>query len=178
MVSLGRVFMIKYWYVLRSKPNREEFLEGQLLSRNIEVYYPRLCVKPVNPRCRKHKPYFPGYVFIHIDLDSNPLSSLERIIGAANVVTFGGEPSTVPDVIITGIRTKVDTLNLLGEEAGNLPAGSVVKIDKGPFEGYEGIVDARIPWKERVRVLLKFLQNRKLPVELPMDYVELKKKSS
>lgn len=164
------------WYVMRSKPNREEFLEEQLLSRNFEVYYPRIQVKPVNPRSRKHKPYFPGYLFVHTDLDTVGFTNLERIAGAANLVSFGGEPSSVPDGILHAIHIKVDEINAHGGvHPVQIPAGAVVKIEKGPFEGYEGIVDARIPGKERVRILLKFLQNRRLPVELPVDFVSVKK---
>jgi transcriptional antiterminator RfaH len=165
-----------YWYVLRSKPNREEFLEGQLLSRNYEVFYPRLRVKPVNPRSRKQKPYFPGYLFLHTDLDSSSVSSLERIPGVTNLVSFGGEPSNVPDWVIHEIRMKVDELNAhSGDVKTKFPAGALVKIDHGPFAGYEGIVDERIPGRERVRILLKMLQDRNIPVDLPITDVSLKK---
>jgi len=165
------------WYVLRSKPNREEFLEGQLLSRNVEVYFPRLRANPVNPRARKFKPYFPGYLFIRIDLEKNLASNLERIPGVANLVNFGGETPDIPDHLLNAIRVKVDEINAAGgRKKAPLQAGTLVKIEKGPFEGYEGIVDERIPGKERVRVLLNFLQNRKLAVELPADHVNAKRK--
>ncbi|HQM55596.1 MAG TPA: transcription termination/antitermination NusG family protein, partial [Anaerolineaceae bacterium] len=85
------------WYVMRSKPNREEFLARELESRNVEYYYPRLRVNPVNPRARRFKPYFPGYLFIHLDLEQVNVLSLEHVPGAANLVSFGGEFSHVPD---------------------------------------------------------------------------------
>jgi len=169
--------MAIHWYVMRSKPNREEFLEGQLISRNFEVYYPRVTVKPVNPRSRKHKPYFPGYLFVHTDLEAVGITNLERIAGAANIVNFGGEVPSVPEAVVHTVRAKVDELNAHGGQLPvSLPTGSVVKVEKGPFEGYEGIVDARIPGKERVRILLQFLQNRRLPVELPVNFVSVKPK--
>jgi transcriptional antiterminator RfaH len=165
------------WYVMRSKPNREEFLEGQLISRDVEVYYPRIRVKPVNPRSRKHKPYFPGYLFLRIDLEHNSVTNLERIPGVVRLVSFGGEVSTVPNAIVQAIRVKVDEINSSGgQKSPGLSAGTVVKIEHGPFEGYEGIVDARVPGKERVRVLLKMLQDRKIPVELPVEDVVVSKK--
>jgi len=169
--------MTKNWYVMRSKPNREDFLEDQLLARNFEVFYPRVHVKPVNPRSRKHKPYFPGYLFVHTDLEDVGVSNLERVAGAANIVSFGGEVPIVPDVVVHAIRAKLDELNAHGGvQPVSLPTGAVVKVEKGPFEGYEGIVDARIPGRERVRILLRFLQNRRLPVELPVDFVSVKRK--
>lgn len=164
--------MALFWYVARSKPNREEFLEGQLLSRDVEVYFPRIRVKPVNPRARKHKPYFPGYLFLRVDLTKNSTTNLERIPGMVRLVSFGGEVSTVPEPIINAIRVKVEEINAAGgQKRMGIQPGTTVKIEKGPFEGYEGVIDARIPGKERVRVLLKMLQNRKVPVELPVENV-------
>lgn len=166
------------WYVMRSKPNREEFLEGQLISRDVEVFYPRIRVKPVNPRSRKHKPYFPGYLFLRIDLEKNSITNLERIPGVVRLVSFGGEASRVPEAIIHGIRLKVDEINASGGlKSPGLNAGTLVKIEKGPFAGYEGIIDSQIPGKERVRVLLRMLQDRKVPVELSAEDVIIKKKS-
>jgi len=164
--------MALFWYVVRSKPNREEFLEGQLLSRDIDVFFPLIRVKPVNPRARKHKPYFPGYLFLRIDLEKNSVTNLERIPGVVRLVSFGGELSTVPEPIINAIKMKVDEINASGgQKSPGIKPGTMVKIQKGPFEGYEGIIDARIPGKERVRVLLKMLQNRKVPVEIPFESV-------
>ena len=166
-----------YWYVVRSKPNREEFLEGQLISRDVEVYFPRIRVNPVNPRARKHKPYFPGYLFLRIDLEKNSVTNLERIPGVVRLVSFGGEVSVVPDAIVHAIRVKVDEINATGgQKPPGIKPGTTVKIEKGPFEGYEGIIDSRVPGKERVRVLLKMLENRKVPVELPVADVRAKNK--
>jgi len=167
--------MTPNWYVLRSKPNREEFLEGQLFARGIETYYPRLKAHPVNPRARKFKPYFPGYIFVRVDLEKTLASNLERIPGTANLVTFGGETPVIPGYLMDAIRFKVDKVNATGDLSELvIKPGATVRIERGPFEGYEGIVDVRIPGKERVRILLNFLQNRKLAVELPANYVEIK----
>ena len=51
-------------------------------------------------------------------------------------------------------------------------------IHSGPFAGYVAIFDANLPGSERVRVLLKFLQNRQLLLELPAAYVRSKKNSA
>ena len=61
--------MSMLWYVMRSKPNKESLLWEQLSLQNIECYYPRLRVKPANPRARKLRAYFPGYLFVHVDLE-------------------------------------------------------------------------------------------------------------
>lgn len=164
------------WYVIRSKPNKEMFLVGQLESRDVEVFYPKLHVKPVNPRSRKIRPYFPGYLFIHVDMEKNASVIFERIPGVMHLVHVGGEVARVPEAVVLGIKARVDEIKTAGGEIlETLKPGDRVKIDRGPFEGYEGILDVRISGTERVRVLLQMLQKRQLPVELPAAYVEKKK---
>lgn len=155
------------WYVIRSKPNKEEFLAGQLSAYGIKVFYPKLRVKTVNPRARKVKPYFPSYLFVHVDLQSVGISTLHWMPGAVNLVSFDGEPALVPDVLVSAIERQVDHINSTQENLlRGLKPGDAVVIHDGPFAGYEAIFDGKIPGRERVRVLLTFLQKRHLPLEL------------
>jgi transcriptional antiterminator RfaH len=64
------------WFVLHSKPHKEELLAEQLELPRIETFYPRIRVQVVNPRARKVRPYFPRHVFMHVDLDKMGLSAL------------------------------------------------------------------------------------------------------
>jgi transcription antitermination factor NusG len=161
------------WYVLHSKPRKEELLYGQLTHRNIESYYPRIRVQPVNPRAAKVRAYFPGYVFIHVNLAETGLSILQWLPGATGLVSFGSEPASVPDGLIVAIRNKIDRLNSLGGELfDGLKPGDNVQITEGPFTGYEAIFDSRLSGTERVRVLLKFVQGRQFPVELPVAQMQ------
>ena len=160
------------WYALHSKPRKEEMLYGQLILREIETFYPRIRVKTVNPRAAKVRAYFPGYVFIYADLTAIGLSSIQWLPGAIGLVTFGGEPAYVSESLIMAIRQKVDYINRLGGELfDGLKQGDKVKITAGPMAGYEAIFDACLPGAERVRVLLKHLQDRQFPVELPSAYL-------
>ena len=155
------------WYVIRSKPNKEEFLAGQLTAYGIKVFNPRLRVKTVNPRARKVKPYFPSYLFVNVDLEVVSASTLHWMPGAVNLISFDGEPAHVPDLLISAIERQVDHINTTQENLlKGLKPGDPVIIHDGPFAGYEAIFDGRISGRERVRVLLTFLQKRHLPLEL------------
>ena len=155
------------WYVIRSKPNKEEFLAGQLRAHGLEIYFPALHVKPVNPRSRKIRPYFPNYLFVHVDLDIINVSDLQWMPGASRLVSFDGEPASVPDLLIDILKKQVDQHNKdLQGQAENFQAGDNVAIQGGPFEGYEAVFDASISGEDRVRVLLNLLQGRKMPVEI------------
>jgi transcriptional antiterminator RfaH len=165
------------WYVLRSKPNKEELLWEQLSIRKVEAFYPRLRVQPVNPRSRKIKAYFPGYVFVHVDLEETGLSTLQWMPGATGFVSFDSQPSIVPDALIAAVKKKVDAINVAGGELFHgLKQGDLVEIQSGPFAGYEAIFDARLPGSERVRVLLKMLQGRAAKMEIPAGLLERKTK--
>jgi transcription antitermination factor NusG len=159
--------MADAWYVVRSKPNKEEFLAGQLSAYGIKVFYPRIRVKTVNPRARKLKAYFPSYLFVYVDLETVSTSTLHWMPGAVNLVSFDGVPAPVPETLITAVERQVEDINasqknmLLG-----LKPGDIVSIHDGPFAGYEAIFDGQISGRERVRVLLSFLQKRQIPVEL------------
>jgi len=54
----------------------------------------------------------------------------------------------------------------------NLHSGDRIRIQYGPFLGYEAIFDTRVSGTERVRVLLKLLNDRLVLVELDADTVE------
>ncbi len=156
------------WYAIRSKPNKEEFLAGQFDAHGITVYYPKLRVTPVNPRARKTRPYFPGYLFVQVDLETVKTSSLQWMPGAMSIVSFGGEPAVVPDNLIVSIKKHVEEMNASNRPgSSNLKPGDRVIVQSGPFAGYEAIFDGRISGKERVRVLLKLLQQgRRISLDL------------
>lgn len=166
------------WYVIRSKPNKEEFLAGQLSAYGIKVFYPKIRVKTVNPRARKVKAYFPSYLFVNVDLETVSISTLHWMPGAVNLVSFDGQPAPVPDILISAIERQVEQINLSQQNRLlGLKPGDPVIIHDGPFAGYEAIFDGQIPGRERVRVLLTFLQKRQLPVELGKDQISRPKRS-
>ena len=155
------------WYVVRSKANKEDFLARQLVSYGIKTFYPCINVKPVNPRARKVRAFFPGYLFVYVDLEKISASTLHWMPGAINLVSFDGKPAYVPDVLISAIEQQVNQINISSKNILlGLTPGDVVSIQDGPFAGYEAIFDGQISGRERVRVLLTYLQNRQLPVEL------------
>jgi transcription elongation factor/antiterminator RfaH len=155
------------WYAMRSKPNKESFLAGQLEAHNVEVFFPCLRVTPVNPRSRKLRPYFPNYLFVHVDLAAVNASDLHWMPGASGLVSFGSEPAVVPDHLISTIKKHVDYLNASARDfTKDLRPGEEVEIQYGSFAGYKAIFDTTLSGQDRVRVLLNLLQARQVPVEL------------
>lgn len=164
------------WYAFRSKPNKEVFVYEQLLAHRIEAFLPLLRVHTVNPRARKWRPYFPGYLFLRADLAQTGFSLLSWMPGGLGIVHFAGEAIPVTEGLIGAIRSRVDEINRAGgEQLQKLKQGDLVTINSGPFTGHEAIFDVSISGNERVRVLLKLLYGKYLPVELATGFIQKKK---
>ena len=165
--------MTSRWYALRSKPHKEGIVWQQAQVRGFETFYPRLRVHPVNPRARKIKPYFPGYLFVQADLEVVGLSTFQYMPYTMGLVCFGGEPAHVPEALINAIRRRVGEITEAGGELfDGLKHGDLVWIRDGPMAGYEAIFNARLRGSERVRVLLKMLNDRYMPLEINVALIE------
>jgi transcription antitermination factor NusG len=160
------------WYVARSKPRNEELLWMQFSLRKLESYYPCINMATVNPRARKMQPYFPGYLFVHVDLELIGRSFLDYIPGGIGLVSFGNEPAFVPEDLINAIKKQIEQLRMISEEHPiSFCKGDRVAINQGVFTGYEGIFDIQLSGNDRIRVLLSLLGDRLFPVEMPVNFI-------
>jgi transcription antitermination factor NusG len=170
--------MSNSWYALRSKPQKEDIVYRQLLSNGIETYYPTLRVKPINPRSKKIKPYFPGYMFIRADIDELGITTFQWMPHTIGLVSFGNEPAIVPENLIVEIKKRVEEVSRIGEMKNKgYIRGEIVEIHNGPFTGYEAIFDTDLSGSERVRVLLKLL-NDKRQIILELNQSQVARKSN
>lgn len=153
--------MSAYWYALNSKPNHEEALSQYLRSLNIDVFYPCLRVKPVNPRSRKIRPYFPGYIFAKFDLEEVGASIIQYSPYIKKIVSYGNDPIPVVETLIEAIRHKIEEINKSGQfSVSEILPGTRVKIQNGLFDGHEAIFNLKISGRDRVRVLITVLNNQ------------------
>lgn len=164
---------MNHWYVMHSKPRKEPLLRERLRIQRIEVYLPSIRVKPVNPRARKEQPFFPGYLFVQVDLEQISPSELRRIPGATGLLCFGGEPATVGDSLIRTIQKQIeDITEAHTQPASRFKAGDWVVINEGPFVNYKAMFDCRLSGQDRVRVLLELLQGQKMRLELSAQQLQ------
>lgn len=74
------------------------------------------------------------------------------------MVGYGEKPIPIPDHVVTEIRRRVDKAQ--GKDPmglGQFQQGDRVRITAGPFEGFEGMFDARLGGQTRSRILLEFV---------------------
>jgi transcriptional antiterminator RfaH len=111
-------------------------------------------------------------------LDLVNVSDLRWMPGASGLVSFDGEPASVPDLLIATVKRHVDYYNAsLHDELTDFRQGDMVLIQDGPFAGYEAVFDTHISGQDRVRVLLSLLQKRQLPVEIQSRQIRRVKRS-
>ncbi len=161
------------WYVLRSKPHKESVLHRYAKQHGHTVFYPTIPYKPVNYRASRIRAYFPGYMFIRANLEGLGVSTFSWMPFSTGLVHVGGEAAPVPDTTVRALAARVaEVWEAGGLHVEGLKPGERVLIRQGMFEGYEGIFDVKLPGSERVRVLLRMLNNRFVPVEVDVALVE------
>ena len=161
------------WYVMQSKPRKEAFLRERLRIQRIDAYLPSIRVKPVNPRARKELPFFPGYLFVNVDLEEISASELRRMPGATGIVCYGGEPASIGDALIRAIQEQIDDITESNTQSVNrFASGDWVVIKDGPFVNYKAMFDCRLSGQDRVRVLLELLQGQKIRLELSAQQLQ------
>jgi len=166
------------WYVMHSKPQKEQWLYKQLnaLDLDIDVYYPCLNSKRQKLHSYTVKPYFPRYLFVNVDLNLTGISMLQWIPGSLGLVSFGGEPACVPEALLQRIRHRVDEINRAANDMlSGLKPGDEVVIRSGPFAGYDAIFCNRLRDSERVQVLLKVLQDQRMKIDLQVSQIRVTK---
>ena len=86
---------MKVWRVLYTNPNAEYHVLNALRQEQIETYFPE--IDTLNARGEKKKaPFFPNYVFAHLELENVQISKLRWTPGLRYILSFGGKPAVVP----------------------------------------------------------------------------------
>ena len=148
-----------HWYTLHTKPHKEPQVASFLRAREIDVYLPLVKVNPSNARAVRERSYFPCYLFARGEADAVAESEMQWTPGLRRVVEFNGQPGIVSDNFIIALKQRLHQI----QEAGGLQfdglhRGDLVKIVSGPFAGYEAIFDSRLASAERVRILIRLIQ--------------------
>jgi len=165
--------MSKRWYVLRSKPRKERTLAHYAQSENHDVFFPTIPRKPVNRRASRVRPLFPGYMFVHTDLDRVGESTFHWMPLSQGLVHIGGEPAPVAEGIIRALRKQVHQIQEAGGlHKGGLKHGDLILVKDGVFQGYEGIFDVHLSDGERARILLRMIRDRYVLVNVDTRFVE------
>ena len=149
--------MMNLWYVIQTKPKKEEVAQSYLSTKGVEIFNPLMeSFLARNGRVNKElKPLFPGYIFGKFDLEQNyPLVRWGR--GVKKILGFGGYPISVSEEVIEIIKGRTDSNGVVREKY-HFEANDVIRIKSGPLKDLLGIFERWVSDTERVRVLLNLI---------------------
>ncbi len=167
----------KKWYVLRAISGKEakvkEYIETDVKLRGLtdkvtQVLIPTEKVVQVRngKRIVKEKPYLSGYVLVEAELVGDIAYLLRN---TPNVLGFLGgmdEPTPIRQAEINRILGTVDELQETSDESLlEFAIGEVVKVNTGPFSGFNGVIEEINTEKKRLKVMVKIF-GRSTPVDL------------
>lgn len=161
----------KAWYLIYAKPNQEVVAQQQLERQGYATYLPMIVnAKRRNGRRRYvTEPFFPRYLFIHLDQTSDNWAPIRSTIGVSNIVRFGMQPVSVNDDVIEFIKHRENPEGL-HEVQGGLNKGDNVRVLDGPMMGLEGVFVAKTS-EQRVMLLLELMGNT-TRVQIDVDAIE------
>ena len=145
------------WYVIQTKPKKEEEASSYLSNKGVEILAPLIeAFTARNGRINKEvKPLFPGYVFGNFDIEQNyPLVRWAR--GVKKVLGFGEYPTAISEEVVNIIKARTD-YNGIVRMIKHFEPNDVVRVTSGPLKDLLGIFERWVSDRERVRVLLNLI---------------------
>jgi len=163
---------MKAWYLIHSKPRQEVSAREQLQRQGYETYLP---IIPVRRKKRgrtvsENGPMFPRYLFIHLSDKTDDWGPIRSTIGVANLVRFAHSPARVPDNLIAALKQREDSAGVQIQVKTGFEPGDKVRIEEGPFEGYEAIFQAHTS-NDRIILLLQIAE-KQISLKLDESLVE------
>jgi transcriptional antiterminator RfaH len=145
------------WYAVQSQPRREQLALLHLARQGFEAFCPMVSrVGKVGRAPRPAQtPFFPGYLFVRLDLEQQRWRSINGTIGVMRLVAFGsgGRPAPLPEGFVERLQ-ELDRGGAL--PADELKAGDRVRVIGGPLDDVCGVLEAS-SGQERVTILLTLL---------------------
>lgn len=139
------------WYVLQTKPRKEEFVVGQLASREAEVFFPRLI--EAAGRLERVQPMFPSYLFVKLDVEQLG-KGVRYTPGVKDFLRCDGEPEPLSAEIVEGLRDRTGPTGVYRRPVIPFERGARLRIGEGPLRGMDVIFEQELSGPERVAVLL------------------------
>ena len=167
----------KKWYVLRAISGKEvkvkEYIETEMRLRGLtdkvsQVLIPTENVVQVRngKRVVREKSYLPGYVLVEAELVGDIAFMLRH---TPNVLGFLGgmdNPTPIRQAEVNRILGRETELQEGPEEAAlEFTLGEVVKVNTGPFSGFNGVIEEINAERKRLKVMVKIF-GRSTPVDL------------
>lgn len=160
------------WYVLKTKPRKEDDVSTLLARANFEVFNPKIrdtfyrgatggfCTKPL----------FPSYLFLHVNFDiAENIHMIKYTRGVSKILCAENKPVAVHDDLVETLKKRTNGTGIIEQIA--LKSGDSIRVRKGMLKDLEGILMKPSSDNERIIVLLK-LVNYEMKAHLHWTEIE------
>ena len=156
----------KKWCVLAVKPQKERFVEQQLVHSGFCIAVPRYVkyIRHARSVKRVRAPLFPGYIFIELDRDTSSWREVNWVSGAIGLILADGKPSALAIDFVDSFIANMDGDGVV-KFAQTLEIGDRVQAIGGPFDRMKGRL-IEMSDQDRVTVLFDSI-DRKIETALP-----------
>ena len=150
------------WYLVYCKARQEDVAARGLEEQGYAVYLPKLRQRR---RLRGRlaevtRALFPRYLFVAPGRPGQSIAPVDSTPGVQKLVRFGALYLPVGEEVVNALKGREDLETGCHHLGGpELRPGARVRIDTGPFAGFEGIFEARAG-QDRVVILLDLLGQR------------------
>ncbi|MDX8401380.1 MAG: transcription termination/antitermination NusG family protein [Mariprofundaceae bacterium] len=165
--------MSRQWFAVRCKPRREFEALAAFVQQGFEAWLPQelKMVRHARRMEKKPRPFFPGYLVLHLAPAERRWTTIRSTRGAVGAVRFGDLYPPVPDDVVAALRAMEDAQGYIRPPDDPDPEcpfapGERVRIREGAMAGIEGVFLAR-DGEQRAMVLLAMLQ-RQVKAKLPL----------
>lgn len=148
------------WYIVQTRPQRQALAEWHLQNQGFRTFLPKVSrAKRVGRRqISASAPWFPGYLFVHLDLERQRWRSVGGTIGVVRLIGTGGRddlPSQLPLGLIERFQKLASMELQFGEK---LARSDRARVMGGPFDQLCGKLET-VGDRERVTILLNILSS-------------------
>lgn len=174
------------WYVLRAISGKEakvkEVLDAAIRNTDLgdfvfQVLIPTEKVVAVKngKKVIKEKNLYSGYVFVEADLTGEVIHELTNTTNVIDFLKGRGKEAKPEPLRESEVMRMLGTADEINEnadgEVNDYMVGETVKVNDGPFKGFNGEIEEVYPEKKKLRVMVKIF-GRKTPLELDNSQVE------
>lgn len=174
--------MARGWYVIHTRTGYEDRVNKLIQQKMDTEFYNKVFsvliptenviqVKQNKKEVRKRK-FFPGYILIDVDLNSETYWGIKSIQGVSG---FLGDPHPVPlkeNEASEILDLASSSRNEKPKPAVQFERGENIRIIEGPFKHFMGVVDQVNEEKSKLKVIVTVF-DRPTPVEL--DFLQVEK---
>lgn len=140
------------WYVVQTKPKKEDDVQKRLELAELEVLNPK-----IRSLTRGMTSLFPSYIFLKWDLFNPAHYHMVRYTRGVNKI-LGTPTCPVPisDEAVEVIQSRLDKNSVLEEQA--MKVGSFVRVKKGVLKDLVGVLEKPVSPDGRVAILLRIYE--------------------